>query len=210
MPDPHRLQRELEEALAQPRYQRYFDDCNRTANPDRRPGTPRELARKTVDWIMLKTPFHEPVKVEHWNGGCEFYRSYDDIKAPAYGRSWFERDVMQAIWSAVKRKWQGDARKTMLMEFLRSANFILPDWNRMTHMARMTVQVTDRIVVVRGRGTWRAMQTRGLIVREDDIRTAEDVITKLKIMPIPGTFQCVIPLYLDDWVKPVGIDALPG
>lgn len=210
MPDPHRLQRELEEALAQPRYQKYFDERNRTANPNRRPGTPRELAQKTVHWIMQKNPFHEPVNVEHWHGEREFYRSYDDISAFASGRSWFERDVMQAIWSAVKRKWQGDARQTMLMEFLRSANFILPEWNLMTDMARMKVGVEDHVVVVRGRGSWRAMQKRGLIVREEDIRSADDVINKLKMMPIPGTFQCVIPLYLDKWVKQIKINELPG
>jgi len=206
MPDPHRLERELSDLLSRPQYSSLFFHRNQFRNPKESPETPQTLAAKTTAWIMQNTPFHDPVTVEEMSGGSlEFYRVYDGIShhtALTLGRSWFERSVLESVWSAAS-KFQGKAREEMLMDLLRSANFIHPQWNNMTDIACMQVPSGAWVVVVRGKGSWRAMQSKPGRPLTPNVKTAGDVIDLHGSMPIPGTYQCVIPLFNDMWVRPV-------
>jgi len=206
MPDPHRIERELRDLLSRPHYSSLFFHRNQFRNPKDPPDTPQTLAAKTTAWIMQNNPFHDPVTVEEMSGGnLEFYRVYDGIShrtALTLGRSWFERSLLESIWAAASR-FQGKAREDMLMDLLRSANFIHPQWNLMTDITCMQVPAGSRVVVARGRGTWKAMQSKPGRPLTPDIKTAGDVIDLHGSMPIPGTYQCVIPLFNDMWVKPV-------
>ena len=92
-----------------------------------------------------------------------------------------------------------------MFDFLRASNFILPEWNDMTHLACMKVPAGNVIAAARGRGDWRAMITRTHEPRPDGaqpITSADDVIRQ-GMMPIPGTQQYLVPLWNDMWVQPV-------
>ena len=198
MPDPHRIKRELTELLSRPYYANLFSRRNQFSN--RGAVTPAAFASETADWIMRSSPFHDPVEVLELSGGqLEFYRAYDGIShhtALTLGRCWLERQVLETIWTATQR-WQGQGREKVLMEFLQSANFIHPQWNQMAEIACMQVGAGSKVVVIRGKGNWRAM--RG----QPGITSADDVISSLGMMPIPGTYQCIVPLYNDMWVRSV-------
>jgi len=206
MPDPHRLERELSELLARPHYANMFARRNQFRNPKDPADTPKTLAAKTTTWITQNTPFEGPVTVEERRGGAlEFYRVYDGIShqtALTLGRCWLERPVVESIWSATAR-WQGQARADMFMDFLRSANFIHPQWNMMTDIAVMQVPAGAFVVVIRGKGTWKAMRSKPGSKLSPGIQSAGDVMDLHGSMPIPGTYQCVIPLYNDMWVRNV-------
>jgi len=210
MPDPHRIERELRDLLSRPYYSQLFYHRNQFRNPKDPPETPATLAARTAEWIMTNNPFEGPVTVEELSGGrLELYRSYDGIShrtALTLGRSWCERSVVESIWSATAR-WQGNAREQMFMDFLRSANFIHQSWNAMSDIACMQVP-TGSLVVVRGRGTWRAMRSASL---PPSIKTPGDVMDLHGSMPIAGTYQCVVPLYSDMWVRkiPKGTSSWP-
>jgi hypothetical protein len=89
------------------------------------------------------------------------------------------------------------------MDFFRSANFIHPEWNRMKEIACMQVPAGTSVVVIRGKGTWKAMVAPSGKSPQPAIRNAGDVIDRHGSMPIPGVYQCVIPLYNDMWVTAV-------
>ena len=138
---------------------------------------------------MQNTPFHDPVTVEEMSGGrLEFYRVYDGIShhtALTLGRSWFERSVLESVWSAAA-KLQGKAREDMLMDLLRSANFIHPQWNNMTDIACMQVPSGSWVVVVRGKGSWKAMQSKPI-----DRRSCQT--SKPQVMSSTCTAACRFP-----------------
>ena len=72
----------------------------------------------------------------------------------------------------------------------------------MKEIACMNVPDGLSVVVVRGRGNWKAMlDLRGTM--SPSVSTPGDVIDVLKMMPTPGVYQCLIPLYNDMWVQPV-------
>jgi hypothetical protein len=205
MPDPHRLERELSELLARPQYANLFARRNQFRNPTHSADTPKTLAAQTTAWIMSNTPFEGPVTVEERHGGLEFYRVYDGIShqtALTLGRCWLERPVVESIWATTAR-WQGQAHADMFMDFLRSANFIHPQWNKMTDMAVMQVPAGAFVVVIRGKGTWKAMRSRPGAALSPNISSTFDVMNLHGSMPIPGTYQCVLPLYNDMWVRNV-------
>jgi len=90
------------------------------------------------------------------------------------------------------------------MEFLRTANFVLPEWNDMREIAYMAVPSGTSVVVVRGRGNWRAMRTPPGKARPGgapSIASASDVMAGVGMMPIPGTVQCIVPLFNDMWIN---------
>jgi hypothetical protein len=92
------------------------------------------------------------------------------------------------------------------MEFLRTANFVLPEWNDMLQIAYMAVPAGASVVAARGRGNWKAMRTPPGKTRPGgapSITTPGDVMTSAGMMPIPGTVQCVVPLFNDMWVNQI-------
>jgi len=92
------------------------------------------------------------------------------------------------------------------MEFLRTANFVLPEWNDMLQIAYMAVPAGASVVVARGLGSWKAMRTPMTRPRPGgapSITTAGDVMSVAGMVPIPGTVQCVVPLFNDMWVNQV-------
>jgi hypothetical protein len=130
--------------------------------------------------------------------------------AGTLGQSGFERQVAETIWKATE-KYLGSERERWYMEFLRTSNFVPPEWNKMLSLACMVVPTGSRVVVVRGRGDWKAMQTPSGKPRPDGapgIGTPDEVTLHLRMMPIPGALQCVVPLYNDNWVKPVNSGSL--
>jgi hypothetical protein len=205
MPDPHRIKRELSELLSRPHYSNLFSRRNQFSN--KAAVTPASLAAETADGIMRDSPFVDPVEVvELTGGGLELYRAYDGIShqtALTLGRCWMERPVIETIWAATER-WQGHGREQVFMEFLQSANFIHPQWNKMAEIACMQVWAGSRVVVVRGRGNWRAMRSQpGKAPLSPNVRGPGDVVDLLRMVPIPSTYQCIVPLYNDMWVRSV-------
>lgn len=228
MPDPHRIERELCELLSDSWYASLFHQRNQFRNPKHPPETPATLAARTTKWIMENNPLLDPVTVEERSRpGIEFYRAHDggrDIvrrtaekihpTSGTLGGSWVERSVMQTIWSATQR-WEGKGRDEEFMEILRAANFIHPKWNHMKEIACMQVPDGLRVVVIGGRGSWKALRSQPDNPLTPDkalppgkpvtpkITSQGDVIDVLGMMPIPGTYQCLVPLYNDMWVRSV-------
>jgi len=204
MPDPHRIKRELCELLSRPRYSNLFSRRNQFSNKPA--ATPASLAAETTDLITRNNPLVDPVEVlELAGGGLQFYRAYDGIShqtALTLGRSWMERSVVETIWSATER-WSGQGREQLFMEFLQSANFIHPQWNKMTEIACMQVWAGSRVVAIRGRGNWRAMRSQPGKPLTPNVTSPGDVIDLLRMVPIQGTYQCIVPLYNDMWVRSV-------
>lgn len=214
MPDPHRIARELNDLLSGPLYSSLFQHYNQFRDEKREP-KPRTAASLSADkaaWIAANNPFVDPVFVEEMRGGdLQLYRVYDGkpVKtggAGTLGQSWFERSVLESIWSATQR-WQKDAREQVLMDFLRSANFIHPQWNGMTEIACMQVPEGARVVVIRGRGNWKAMRSKPGKPLNPDMRNPKDVEEMHGSMALPGTYQCIVPLYSDMWVRNVPKDS---
>jgi hypothetical protein len=151
----------------------------------------------------------DPGEVLELKGSVELYRTYDGgvrlHSAGTLGRYWFERSIVEAVWNATQKYPPADQRKTF-MDFLRSANFVLPEWNDMLQIAVMAVPAGASVVVVRGRGNWKAMRTSPGRTRPGGaaaISTPGDVIDHLGVMPMPGTVQCVVPLFNDSWITQV-------
>lgn len=119
---------------------------------------------------------------------------------------------METMWSATQRFAN---REQKFMEILAAANFIRPDWNHMKEIACMQVPHGLSVVVIGGRGNWKAMLSQPDNPLTPDkalppgkpvtpkITSQGDVIDVLKMMPIPGTYQCIVPLYNDMWVRSV-------
>jgi hypothetical protein len=203
MPDLQRIERELHDLLSRPYYSSLFYHRNQFSN--QKAETPTSLAANTVEWMGENTPFTGQVTVEELTGKrLEMYRMYDGVSrntALTLGRSWVERSVVETIWSATAR-WAGNDREGMFMDMMRSANFIHPQWNLMKSVACMQVDL-GKLVVVRGRGTWEAMRPKPGRVLFPVINSPEDVMALHGSMPIQGTFQCIVPLYSDMWVRQV-------
>ncbi len=214
MPDPHRIKNELEHLLATPHYTALLYHRNQFRDPKKPPDTPATIAAATADWIFKNNPLLNPVEVLELRGYVELYRAHDGRSgrktAGTLGGSWVERSVVEEIWKATAAQ-QGAARERLFMEFMRTANFVKPEWNAMLFIACMAVPVGNSVVVLRGRGNWKAMQTPpgpstpGLAQtrRAPCHPHSRRRDAPLGMMPIPGTRQCVVPLFNDNWIQPV-------
>lgn len=216
MPDPHRIAGELLPLLSHPQYVSMFTRRNQYRNQYhfmKKPSDPvltaKDLAHKTAWDVFHSHGLLNPVDVRELPGPLELYRAYDGgvrvNSAGTLGRWWFDRRVVQEIWNVTER-YPGLDRKTTFMEFLRAANFISPEFNDMTQMAVMLVPTGCSIVVIRGKGDWKALRTAPgakLAPGATPLLTQEDVISKLGMMPIPGTIQYMVPLFNDSWVTQV-------
>lgn len=209
MPDPHRIQGELLTLLSRPQYSSIFHHRNQFRGPKDPVSTPQLVASQTAQHVWKANGLLDPVEVVELKGPVELYRAYDGgvrlDSARTLGRYWFERSVVEAIWNAMA-KYPAADRQREFMEFLRAANFVLPEWNDMKDIAVMAVPAGATVVVIRGRGNWKAMRTAPGKTRPGGaagISTPDDVITHLGLMPIPGTTQCVVPLFNDNWITQV-------
>ncbi len=225
MPDPHRIAGELKDLLSRRQYASVLYHRNHYRNPTDPELTPAMIG----DWagweIFNKRSLLDPVEVLELKGPVEFYRVHDGrsrvvFPAKAPGKKptlsagtlsayWSERPVVEVIWKATAR-YHGQDRRKRFMEFMLSANFVLPEWNEATQLACMSVPPGASVVVVRGRGNWKAMQTSDRSPRpagKAPIRTTKDVETHVGMMALPGLVQCFVPLFVDAWVHPVRPDA---
>ena len=192
MPDPHRLERELHDVLSKPRYSALLA---KQTEFRQKPVTAASLAKQTVERIIRDSPFEGQVTVEELKGGCglEPYRGFDGIGgsrvglncAMTLGAFWCDRDLVEDIWEATENN-SGTARDKAFLDFLRSAMFVHPEWNRLTDVA------CNWVPVVKGKGSWRSM--RGQPGRKPQ---------SLGWMPIPGPHQYLVPLFSDMWVNKV-------
>jgi hypothetical protein len=205
MPDPQRIRRELTELLSQPRFSSILHHKNEFRKPLSKPETPASIAERTAKYLHENNPLMNPIEVVELRGPLQLYRAHDGgagLKtARTLGGSWMEKSVAKKIWEGT-RTFSGD-RKKRYMEFMRTANFVLPEWNGMLYLACMVIP--NSVVVVRGRGSWKAMVTPPGGTRPGgaaSIKTAHDVLRE-GMMPIPGEVQCVVPLYSDMWIQPV-------
>lgn len=209
MPDPHRIEGELLTLLSRPQYASIFHHRNQFKGPKDPVSTPQVVAAQTAQHVWKAHGLLDPVEVVELKGPVELYRAYDGgvrrDSARTLGRYWFERQVVEDIWNATA-KYPGPDRQATFMEFLRAANFVLPEWNDMTSIAVMVVPAGMTVVVIRAKGNWKAMQTsagKGRPGGAPPILNPDDVITHLGVMPIPGTVQCVVPLFNDNWITQV-------
>jgi hypothetical protein len=89
--------------------------------------------------------------------------------------------------------------------------FVHPSWNHGTNIAQMTIPAGSHTPAIIGRGSWTAMKstspTSGVAARSKskvvEIRSEDDVMEKLGMMPIPGPKQVFLPLFNDMWVRGV-------
>lgn len=207
MPDPHRIKGELQALLSRPQFTSLFLHRNQFRKPGTPSDTPEQVATQTADYLLRNNPLLDPVQILELKGPVQLYRAYDGGvrrgSAGTLGRSWFERSVGKAIWDATA-KYDAKDRQNWYMEFLRTANFVLPEWNEMLQIACMAVPAGASVVVARGRGNWKAMRTTpGKSRPGGSIATADDVMHNLGMMPMPGTVQCVVPLFNDNWIQQV-------
>lgn len=189
-------------------YSLLFAKANQFSKPGTNPITPQSVADRTADYLWRKNPLLDPVEILELRGPSELYRTHDGgarrDSAGTLGRSWIERSVLEIIWTGTA-KYQGDDRRKRFLEFVRSANFVLPEWNDMTSMVCMTVPSGRSVVAVRGRGNWKAMKTAATKPRPGgagSIYTAADVLRE-GMMPTPGFAQSIVPLIDDMWIRPV-------
>ena len=141
MPDPHRIKGELLTLLSRPQYASLFHHRNQFRGPKDPAATPENVAEQTANHIWKANAMVDPVEVVERRGRVELYRAYDggarvlsprtltspaSLSAGTLGRYWFERPVIEDIWSTTAKYPAADRRRAF-MDFLRSANFILPE-----------------------------------------------------------------------------------
>ncbi len=209
MPDQHRIKGELQGLLSRPQYSSLFAHQNQFRKPGTAPITPEKVSAETAEYLWRNNPLLDPVEVLELRGPLRMYRAYDGgvrlYSARTLGRSWFEERVAESIWEATA-KHPTTERRRWYLEFLRTANFVLPEWNAMLEIAVMSVPVGVSVVAARGKGNWRALRTPSAKISAGAARqigTADDVMLKLGMMPIPGTAQCIVPIFNDNWVTQV-------
>lgn len=223
MPDQHRIESELKSLLSRPQYASMFLHRNEFRKPGTEASTPERVAAQIAAHIAKSNSLLDPVEVEELHGPLQFYRAHDGgsrlytpvdgapsrISAGTLGAFWIERQVAESMWQATANH-PVHERRNWFMEFMRAANFVLPEWNGMSEIAAMLVPSGATVVVIRGRGSWRAMRTPIGTARSagHSIRSATDVIEHLGIMPIPGTPQYLVPLFNDMWVTQVPRNSL--
>jgi hypothetical protein len=222
MPDQDRIERELAALLSHRQYASVIYNRNRYRGPRDPVPSPAQIAKATAESLVLDHVFVDPVEVLEWRGPVELYRVHDGQShtvvqaapnqrrkgsAGTLSKYWSERSVVASIWKATVR-YEGKERLKRLMEFMLSANFVLPEWNDALQMACLAVPPGATVVVVRGRGNWKAMQGP----RPNNlppISTTKDVETYAGMLAMPGPPQCVAPLYSDMWVRSVPLNT-PG
>lgn len=218
MPDPHRIKAEFQTILARPQFSSLFVHFNQFKSPKFPDATPANVSERAADYLWKNNPLMSPVEIVELKGPLELYRAHDGasnvrhvngfhlMSAGTVGRSWVERSVAETIWAGTAQ-YQGKDRFDHYMEFMRTSNFVLPEWNSMLQIACMFVPAGASVAVARGRGDWKAMRTPANIPRPGGpavaIKTAADVMTHAGMMPIPGVVQCFVPFFNDNWVRPV-------
>ncbi len=209
MPDPHRIKGELQSLYARPQFSSLFVHRNQFRKPTTPPDTPESVATQAGNYLWKNNPLLDPVEILELRGPVELYRAHDGASrfhsAGTLGRSWIERSVAETIWKGTAQ-YTGQDRFKWYMEFMRTANFVLPEWNSMLQIACMNVPAGASVVVARGRGSWKAMRTPAGATRPGGagpIRTPADVMNNAGMMPIPGVVQLFVPLWNDNWIQPV-------
>jgi hypothetical protein len=217
MPDPQRIQGELQTLLSHPQYTPILYHRNEFRDPTKSAETVAGISAATAKYLHERNPLMNPVEVLELRGPLQLYRAHDggeytrrgkagryNVSAGTLGGSWFERSVAETIWKGTERF--GVDRRQWFMDFLRSSNFVLPEWNAMRYIVCMVVPSGHGVVVARGRGSWKAMRTPPGTNRPggpaNNINTPADA-HKVGMMALPGLPQCVVPLYDDMWVCPV-------
>jgi hypothetical protein len=166
--------------------------------------SPADLAAEAVKAAFgeqNKPNLLDPVIVTELRTGgptIRLYRAYDGIShrtGLTLGRWWCNRRLLKQICYAAKNL-SGGSRERRILDFMRSAMFVHSSWNYCTDVAKMEIPAGGSVPVIIGRGSWQAMQS-------EDIKTEEDVIDKLGIMPIPGPKQIFVPFVTGMWVKSV-------
>jgi hypothetical protein len=219
MPDPDRTRGEFEALLSRGQYASIFHHRNEFRKPTDAPQTAASLSAAVAKYLWQSNALLNPVEVVELKGPLELYRAHDGgskissrdkngkpkLSAGTLGWCWFDRSLAESAWLATS-KFPDPIRRKWYFEFLRTTNFVLPEWNSMLHLVCMDVPPGASVVVARGRGNWRAMRTPLGQTRPGgalSIHSPDDVILKEKIMPLPGTVQYVVPLYSDMWIQPV-------
>lgn len=219
MPDPYRLEGELLPLLSRPQYASIYDHRNEFRIEhhhmrDRRDpkkkmaddpvSTPEYVAHKAAWDVFNSHGMLNPVEVVELPGPLQLYRAHEGGErldsAGTLGRWWFDKRIIQEIWNLTER-YPGDDRKQTFMEFLRAANFISRKTNAMKEIVVMQVPTGWSLVLIQGKGDWRALKTAP--DAKVPILNKADIIDKLKTMPIPGTIQYFVPLFQDSWIKQV-------
>ena len=90
-----------------------------------------------------------------------------------------------------------------------SAMFVQPERNLGKEVAKMEIPEGGRLPAIIGRGAWEALKTdpqkeKSLKIQ---VRTLDDVIDKLHVLPIPGPRQVFTPLVNDMWVRQIPRDS---
>ncbi len=215
MPDIFSLRSKLQELLSRPAYTLLLHRNNQFAKPGADRVTPESVADRIAAYLCESRPLLDPIEIVELSGPRELYRIHDGgerfvsrgrLTAQTLGASWNERGVFEVIWKATEKLRENpELRRKQFLEFVRSANFVLTDWNAMTRVVCMTVPSGSPVVVARGLGDWKAMKTPENTLRPGGglpIRTVHDVIRE-GMMPLPGLVQCVVPLINGMWVQPV-------
>jgi len=226
--DKSRLIRELAEILSMPAYSQWLMKANEDAEFRRefenkvdrlhgKPGKgkyrvrgPQEFAMEAVDKAFGKRNrpnLLDPIVVNELKTNSDtllLYRMFDGISlktALTLGRWWCNRSLLEEICAATS-KLNGTARENQILEYLRTAMFVDPNWNGCTDIAVMKIPAGASLPVIIGKGSWKALKS-------PIIKTQGDVIDKLRIMPIPGATQVFVPFVDGMWVEKV-VRSTPG
>jgi hypothetical protein len=130
------------------------------------------------------------------------YRLHDggsaSRSAGTLGGWWCNRRLMQRILSATSGL-SGEARRSEVMVFMRSAMFIPKGSNQGKQIAEMRIRPGYCVPAIIGRGSWEALKTDPSLQGKD----AEADVMAQGLMPIPGEKQFYLPLFDDGWVTDV-------
>jgi hypothetical protein len=208
------IRSELLEYLKRDCYQSMFYRLNefRTPSGDRRahqkadqPYTPASVAREAAHALARFDMLLEP-KVRELSGYAELYRAHDgsnhivagteSLSAGTLGGSWVGRDLIAEIWRSANGM-PSEARRPYFIETLRRCSLVLEKWNAGTQMACMQVPDGCRVVVVEGKGNWRALYPK------DGRPLTAGLKDELKKMARDPTIQYFVPVYQPSWIMPV-------
>lgn len=209
------IERDLHCKLSLGRYRGIIDDLNafRTISSDRlahqKPGepyTPASVAGEAAHALALHNMLLNP-KVEELTGYVELYRAHDggagtrrgsvnSRTAGTLGGSWVSLDLVANIWRSCKEM-SRDERKQYFKDTLRYSTLVREKWNAMTHWVCMQVPAGCSVVVVVGKGNWKAMYPK------DGSHLAPDLKNELSLMSKEPPPQYFVPAYRSSWVFPI-------
>ena len=213
-----KIRNDLQSKLSNPCYRSMFLDLNqyRTRKFDElwhikapEPYTPAHIAREIARSIVNRSILHSP-EVMELSGPIEFYRAHDGgsispTSAGTLGRSWFGRELLENLWASTAGL-KGEERVSFFMSLLRSCNLVLREWNGMIQLACMSVPAGCQVVVVRGKGNWKAMfPPAGRLpgTGSPSVPLPKELTVQLEQMAHEETVQFVVPLFNSSWVFPV-------